>query len=446
MHSFINKVADLLPDQAKEILSHAGFKKYFKNTGWMIGARVVSLGVSFFVVGFVARYLGPTQYGDLSYAQSFVTILSVLASLGIDQILYRDLIARPEEERAILGTAFYMKIVFGIGAFLITLGAAFLAHTDTLTTWLIAIIAFTFVLQPFGIIANYLNAHVQAKHNSIITIFLAFLLPAVKIALILKKAPLPYFAGIFVLESSIYAIYYYYIYRKLSGHHVRTWRFNTSIARQLLKDGWPLVLASLFGYIYARIDQVMLGRMLGLSFVGIYDAAVRISEVWYFLPGMVVGSLFPAIINARLVDKNLYFKRLRMLFYFVLGISVAVSAAIFLIASPLIHIVFGAQYEASISIVHIYVWAGVGMAVGGLAQQYLVAENFGKIFFYISFGTAVVNVILNLFLIPAYGAEGAATATLTSYLLIPLSLLIFSSTRKDISRIFSRTEEQSYVQ
>lgn len=438
--SLTHKIARLLPDPLKHLISHAGFKKYFRNTSWMLMARIVSLAVSFFVVGFVARYLGPTQYGDLSYAQSFVSILSVLASLGIDQILFRDLIARPEEEHALLGTAFYMKLAFGIAAFFITFAAALLAHTSALTTTLIVIIAFTFVVQPLSVISHFLNARVESKYNSIITIFLAFFLPAVKITLIILNAPLPFFAGIFLLEAALYASFYLYIYEKRSQQHIRTWKFDKRIAVQLLRDGWPLMLASLSGYIYARIDQVMLGQMLGLSSVGIYDAAVRISEVWYFLPGMIVGSLFPAIINARTTDQNRYHRRLRSLALLVFGLSVFISAFIYLCASPIMQIVFGSQYAESIGVVRIYVWAGIGMAVGGLIQQYLVAENLGKIFFYTSFGTALMNIILNFILIPAHGAEGAAIATLISYSLIPLSLFCFPTTRKHVRDIFSSSK------
>jgi O-antigen/teichoic acid export membrane protein len=434
---FTQKVVASLPSSLQDLLGHAGFQKYFKNTSWMLAARMVSLAVSFFVVGFVAQYLGPVRFGTLSYAQSFVAILSVLASLGIDQILYRDLVALPEQENVLLGTAVYMKLAFGVSAFFITLLAAVLAQTDSLTTILIALIALTFLLQPLGIVSHYLNAKVLSKQNSIITIFLAFFLSATKVVLVLSKAPLVYFAGVLLLESLVYALFYFWIYEKISGQGIERWIFSLPVAKRLLKDGWPLMLASLFGYIYGRIDQVMLGQMLGLGAVGIYDAAVRISEVWYFLPGMIIGSLFPAIINARNTDKASYFRRLRALFSFVLLLSLLISSLIFVFASPLMHLVFGNQFAESIGVVRIYVWAGIGMTVGALAQQYLVAENYGKIFFYVSFGTALLNIILNFLFIPLYGATGAAIATLVSYSLIPLSLLVFPASRKDISHVFS---------
>ncbi len=305
-----------------------------------------------------------------------------------------------------------------------------------MTITLIAIIASTFILSPVGVISHYLNGRVMSKYNSIITIFLALFLPAVKILLVLKKAPLPFFAGIFLLESLTSAIFYIWIYKHISKKPFTAWIFSKTAAIELLRDGSPLMLASLFGYIYARIDQVMLGQMLNTSSVGIYDAAVRISEVWYFLPGLIIGSLFPAIINARSVSKESYFRRLRALSFLIFGVSLSVSIVIFIFASPLMHLVFGSQYAGSIDVVRIYVWGGIGMMLGAIAQQYLVAENFGKLFFYISFGAAGINIIVNLILIPIKGPSGAALATLISYSLIPFMLLLFKHTRKDMYHIF----------
>jgi O-antigen/teichoic acid export membrane protein len=430
---------EFLVNEGKRMLTHAGFIKYFKNTSWLLLARFVGLAVSFFVVGYVARYLGPTYYGTLSYAQSFVSILSVLASLGIDQILYRDIVAHPDRENELLGTAFYLKLAFGIAAFAITIIAGFISKADHLTIILIAIIASTFLLAPASVVSHYLNGKVISKYNSIITIFLALFLPAVKIVLVWRGAPLTYFAGVFLLEALISTVFYIWVYRHISGRSFSSWVYKKTAAIELLRDGAPLMLASLFGYIYGRIDQVMLGQMLGVSSVGIYDAAVRISEVWYFLPGLIIGSLFPAIVNARKTSRAAYYRRLRALFFLILAISVSVSVAIFFIASPLMRLVFGAQYLGSINVVRIYVWAGIGMAVGTIAQQYLIAENFGSYFFYISFGTAGINVLLNLILIPIYGPSGAAIATLVSYTAIPFMLLLFKNTRTDIVEIFRKS-------
>jgi O-antigen/teichoic acid export membrane protein len=179
--------------------NHAGYKKYFANTGWMFLARIATFATSFFTMAIVARYLGPENLGKLDYALSLVTIFSVFATLGIDQIVYRNLVTRPEEHAKILGTAICTKLAFGFVAILAVITTSLVIDADPVLTVLVGIIALTFIFSPFGTVNHFFQAQVQAKYSSQATIFLSILLPILKLLIVYFDKGIIYFASVFAV-------------------------------------------------------------------------------------------------------------------------------------------------------------------------------------------------------------------------------------------------------
>lgn len=395
-----------------------GFFKYLKNTGWVAIARLTTLVLSFLTIAVVARYLGPENFGKLSYAQSFVSLFSAFAALGIDQILFRDLIAYPDKEAELLGTAFVARLLCGAATIVVTITTAYLINTEPVLTWMIGILTLSFLFQPFGIIAHYFSARVQSKYIAYTSIFTAFSLPVLKLAVVYYDEGILYLTAIVTLETILYAGIYCYIYVQVCGHSIRTWTFSATRLGALLNESWPLLLAGFSGYIYGRIDQVMIQHFLDSSAVGLYDITVRLTELLGFLPGIIIASLFPAIINARNVSTSEYQKRLRALTIMCLSLSVVSVLVLTLLAPFIITLLFGADYMAAIPLLRIYVWSTVGTIGIILMQQYLIAEHHSQLFLFFSIIGAVTNVVLNLFFIPAFGMNGAAYATLLTLAII----------------------------
>lgn len=413
-----------------------GTKKYTTNTGWMLMARTTGFITSFLTIAIVARYLGPENLGKLSYAQSFVAILSIFASLGMDQIIYRELVAKPTETAKILGTAIATKLLFGTIAFFGTLGLAFSIEHDPILITLIGIVAFTFVITPISTLATLSQARVQAKYTSYISIFLAFLIPVLKIIIILNDKGIIYFASILVLEALILASWAIYVYTNKFHFSLGGLQFDKIIFIHLVKDSWPFLFAGLFSYIYARIDQVMLQHFLDSASVGWYDSAVRLVNMLGIIPSIIIGSLFPAIVSAKQKDRTEYLNRLKMLLYLIFVIITFLSIFVFMLATPIVLIIFGGDFLPTVAPMKIYLCSGIMAIIGVLAQQYLIAENKGRFHFLLTGIGATLNIALNLYLIPKYGMTGAAIATLFSYSVIPLGLLFFSTIRKDIFLMF----------
>lgn len=413
-------------------LTHDGFRKYFANTGWLFAARIVTYAVSFFTIAFVARYLGPENFGKLSYAQSFVALFSLFASLGIDSILYRNLVTNPRREHELLGTAVIAKIGFGFVALVIASASAFVFHADAILSALIFAISLTFIFQPFAAINHLVGARVQSKYYAYITIFVALVLSGLKLLLIYLNEGILYFAILIAFEAALYSLLYIVLYIKRFNGHPWLWRFSFPVLFSLLRDSWPLFLAGFAGILYARIDQIVIQHFLGPASVGMYDAAVRLTEIWVFIPSLIIGSLFPAVANARETDPALYSRRLRALTLFTTGAILAIVLPLSIFAPYVVQIVFGNEFYETASVLSIYAWSGLGITAVALMQNYLVIENRASRFFLITFAGAASNILLNLELVPHLGMQGAAIATLVSYGVMMCTLFLFRDTRRGL--------------
>ncbi|MEK7568577.1 MAG: flippase [Patescibacteria group bacterium] len=422
----------------KETWAHAGFQKYFRNMGWMFAARITTFFTSFLTVAIVARYLGPENLGKLDYAQSFVAIISVFASLGIDQILYRDLITNPEKENELLGTAIFSKLIFGILAFLLSIVISLLLGNDSILTILIGICALAFIISPIGTVGILFNAQVKAKFSSQISIFLAFFIPALKILVVFLNKGIIYFAVIIFIEAIISVAWYLYIYIVRFNNSPFLWNFRLDIFKQLMRDSWPLLLAGFSGYIYAKMDQVLLLHYLDSATVGIYGAAVKLTQIWAFLPGLIISSMFPAIVNAKKTNFSLYAKRFRALSWVTVVATAVIALPLFIFAPLIIQIVFGGAFAESSPILRIYLWTSIAITLVVLAQHYLIVENLSRIFLYTSIIGATANILLNVILIPQFGPKGSAWGTMISYLVVVASLLLFKRSRDGIIKIFTQ--------
>ncbi len=414
----------------KEKWAHAGFQKYFQNTGWMFASRVLCMAISFITTVFVARRLGPSNFGQLSYAVSYVGIFSILSTLGIDNILYRDLINNPENKNKLLGSAFIIKLFAGIITTIIVIISTFLWKQSDVSKLLILILSGTFIFNAFQIISYEFQARVKSKYPSIIIFAVTVILNLLKILVIISKKGVIYLALILLLESILYAFFYWFAYKKKIEKNIFKWEFDKNIMFTILKDSWPLIFTSAFSLLYARLDQVLIKYLIDAKSVGIYSSAVTIAEVWYFIPTIIMSSVFPAMINAKKFSTDIYYKRIRklLLFLFILSIGVAVVTTIF--APLIIKIIYGNAFLNGTMILKIYVWANIGIFIGSVVGNYLIAENKKFQLAFINFVPMVINVILNIIFIPKYGIVGSAYATLISYILGPLSVLLFKEPRK----------------
>ena len=406
-----------------------GFRRYFANTSWLMGHRVLSMAVALFVGVYVARYLGPERFGLLSYAGSFVGLFTVLATLGLDGIMVRELVKTPERRNELIGTAFWLKAGGAIFMWIGIAAAIPFTHNDTQTNVLIAIIAFGVIFQAFNVIDFNYQAEVKSKFV-VYAQFVSLVVSSItKLIFVWIAAPLVWFACVFLLDAVVRAVELTAMYLKNSGK-IWYWKWRGETAKELLRDSWPLILSGMVISVYMKIDQVMIKEMLGAEQVGHYAAAVRLSEAWYFVPMAITSSVFPAIINAKKQSEALYYQRLQKLYDLMVWLAVTIALPTTFLASWVIRVLYGEAFSPAAGVLSIHVWAGVFVFLGVASGKWLLIENL-QIFSTINTSIgAIVNIILNYILIKSMGINGAAISTLISYLIAAyLCLSFFDKTR-----------------
>ena len=416
----------------RQTWAHTGFKKYFKNAGWMFGTKVFTMAVSFLATLYVTRALGPTNYGQLSYAASFVALFGFLASLGTEIILYRDLVRFPERRPSLLGTVLGIRLVAGAAAATLAVSIGWLLSTDDVSTLLICILASAFVLNSFQIIVYDFQARVDPVAPSVVAAGISLLLNALKAWLVLTGHGVIYIAGLSLLESILYAILYTYIYVRRTQSSPLAWRFDRDYARDVLHDSIPLVIFSAFSIIYARIDQVLIKHLLDAKAVGIYGAAAQVAELWVFIPGIILSAVSPAIVQAKQISTDLYLQRLGRLSLGFGIMAILIAGAVSLLAPLIISLLYGSAYMSGTDVLRVYVWGFVGTSLGTVITQYLVTENDRSLLTIFAIVPTILNVLLNLLWIPSHGIVGAAYATLVAYSSVPLMFLCFHKTRSTL--------------
>jgi len=393
---------------------HSGIRKYFSNTSWLLGERVLRMAVLLFVGVYVARYLGPERFGLLSYTLSFVWLFSSLASFGLDDILVRELVKYPEQRKNLLGTVFWLK-VFGT----LVMGTAIALVLkykveDQQTYWMIALITFGFLFQATNVVDFYFQSQVQSKFAVRAQAIQLILTSLFKIYLVWNQAELIWFAFALMLDQVIVAVLFLLVY-----HWKIEWfpffSFTWIQAKKLMKDSWPLIFAGMVVTVHMKIDQVMLKEMLDVKAVGVYSAAVKLCEAWYFVPSLITASLFPVIISSKQKSDTLYQQRMQKLYDLMVWVSVTVAIPTTFLADWVIVILYGNDFEASATVLRIYIWAGVFTFLGVASFKWLVTENLQHYSFYVLAIGTIINIGSNLLLVPIYGINGAAVATFISY-------------------------------
>lgn len=405
------------------------FKKYFANTSWLLFEKIARLILNFFVTIAVIRYLGPNEFGVYSYAISFYGLFVAFISLGLESISIRELVKHPERRDEILGSVFYTQLLGAVLAISLISITLVITSEELFTSSLILIISVSSFFQTFNVIDYYFRSTVKAKYSVYVLFTSVLLVSLIKFTLIIIKAPLIYFIVAFAFEFVFNSIGYFIVYH-LQKLKVIQWKFDKKLAISLFKDSWPLILSGVVVSIYMKVDQVLIKNMLDAKEVGYYAAAVRLSESWYFIPVAISNALFPAIVNAKNISKELYLTRLQKLYDVLAWTAIGISIPVSFFSTDIINLLYGSKYLASAPILTIYIWAGAAVFLGVASSQYLVAENLTKISFLRTSLGMIANVILNIILIPIYGIIGSAVATLISYTIAVFSIALFKPSRK----------------
>lgn len=374
--------------------------------------RFVRLALNVVIIGMLGRFLGEHEMGQLLTAQATIAVLLCFAELGFTRITVRELVRDPEDEARTIGATLYTRLMIGT----VMLAALGLGTLGMPQDERLLLLAFGLLLPTHGLaeVGSWLEARGQLARASWAQLWAFVAGAAITIMGVLLKAPLIVFPLAYVAECWLVAYFQIGILHNTGGR-MSEWRWTSRRAVELLRESWPEMVAQLALVLLYRIDTIMVKAIKGTEAAGVYGAAVRVSEVLYFLPVALAGVALPQLIELKKRDRSQYEKRFAD--YFAVSLLIAIGGACFLYfaAHPIITMLWKGRFADSADILMIHAWAFIPYCLGVARTQYLTAEsklwaNLPSVLLALA-----VNIALNFAWIPKWSGAGAAWATLVAY-------------------------------
>jgi len=415
----------------EKIEGRDNLKNILFNINWLTFEKMITMLLGLLVGAWVARYLGPEDYGKYNYAVSFVALFTFISTLGLEQIVVRNIVEYPEDKNKLLGTTFFLRLIGSIllNIIVLIIITIFNIKTEQIRIF-IMIISIGYIFKSFDTIKYWFRSQIKSKYSVLASTISLIMISLLKIFFILNKASVSIFVWLSTINILLIGTMLVIFYQLYSRNSILKWRLDFEWIVELLKDSWPLILSGAAVAVHMRIDQVMIGSMINDESLGIYSAAVKLKQ-WGFLAVIITNSVFPTLVKTRKKNMKLYYNRLQKLFDIMIWLGLFISISVTVMSGYIINILYGPSYSGAALILSIHSWIANFNYFGIITSKYLIAENLTKISFYRTFLGAITNIILNFLLIPYYGIVGASIATLISVFVQDwMSNLFFRKTRK----------------
>ena len=392
-----------------------------RNVGWLIGDRVFRLVVGLGVNVWMVRYLGADTLGLLSFSQSVVAVLAILSQLGLETIVVRDLVRRPDEANTILGTALGMRVAGAALTLALSLAAmAALRPGESAPRVLALIFSGATFFQSLDVIEYWFQSRslvapfVAARATAFVAISIA------KVVALLSGASLQTLALLIAGEFACAALALLIGYR-LHGVSPASWRFEPKRA---------LGLRALVQQATSPRDQTILTTLRGDHENGIYAAAQRLTEIIYFVPVAMMAAANPTLLRSYQRDGEEYGRRLGRVFSLLFWGAIVIAIGVSALSGWIVMRLFGPGFRAAGPVLAIQVWSAPALFLGVAQTNWFVARGRQRALMLRSVVGAVTSLIANLWLVPPLGARGAAIAMVISQTAAHvLTNLAFPSTR-----------------
>ncbi|MDF2155720.1 flippase [Vibrio sp. CAU 1672] len=384
-----------------------------KNSLWLVSDKFVRLVIGLLVGAWVARYLGPAEYGILAYVLAMLSFFQVLALLGMDGIIVRNIASNQGTASSILGTSYRLRLVSGITCYLIaaiSIGTIYGFESKYFSVFLLA--GGILVFQSADTVDLWFQSQSQSKRTIAAKLTAYIIAAAIKVLCIKSNADIKTFAFIVSLESFLSAVGLYISYKKFPTG--KNWFFSMSVAKDIISESWPFILSSISILIYMRIDQLMIKSILGDEKLGVFAAVIPLATLWTVIPMVLSTSIAPMIARAKSENESKYMEILRNVFTLYSLIGWVVSVTIFMFSEQIIQLLFGSAYIDGAKVLSISVFSNVFINLGVAQSLWILNERKPILSLYKTFVGAIVCIVANLFLIPKFGIIGAAYSSILS--------------------------------
>ena len=397
------------------IFKERHLRPYFANTSWLLADNVLRIFLGILVNTYVARYLGPFQFGKLTFALAIVAIFSILADMGLRLVVVRELLKEPEKRDEILASAFLLKICGGTIAALLSMTAIFfLRPLDESSRGIMGILTLMYIFSAFDVIELWFQSQVRAKYIVLARTAAFILISAIRILIIWIKAPLVIFASTYSLETILIATGLLWNYGK-QEKKMFFLSFKKERAYELMGFSWPVLLAAFVIYFQVYIDQIMLGQIVGDAEVGQFSAAFNIIMTMDLVSLAVLNTISPMIMKGKLIDKDIYAGRLIKSYRIMFCLFLIIGIPLFVFGPAVVNILYGSAFHQAGIILSLLSIRILFFNFSAVKYQFLMVENLFLYCFCANIIGALIKVVLNFYLIAPFKSIGVICSMIAAY-------------------------------
>ncbi len=392
-------------------------KTIFSNMSWLFVSQIIASVCGFIWTIVIARYLGVSDYGVLGFAISLTGILAITMDLGVNSHVVREIATNYDLTPKYLGNAIPLKSLFVIGTFILTLIILILMNANQLTITITLLFTIEMVFKTFiGLLNGSFQAYEEGKYQGIGNILLNIILLIFILISIFTDLGIFGITLSYVVANFIPLLYEYFIFQKKIAKP--KFEFDIDFCKNITMFALPFALSGIFYSIYYSVDTVMLSNIIGDYATGIYNASYKLISVLTVFYSVYTAVLYPVMSKFFKNDGKLlivvFEKSVKYLSLIILPIAIATV----IYSTDIIQLIFGIEFIESASALSILIWTVCLLFINGACGTLLNASHKEMTVTKIYFIAAVFNILLNLFMIPHYSYNGAATSTVLSDLLI----------------------------
>jgi O-antigen/teichoic acid export membrane protein len=383
------------------------------------------MAISLLVGIWIVRYFGPEYFGKFNYVNAWLTLMAAMIPLGTESIIVSELVKDSDNKDTILSTSFVLYFFTGLIFTLLSIAFVIISKPNDLEIFsLIWILSIPYFLRCLTVPRYFYESNLSIKRIVLIENAYLIVFTFIKIYFLIFSYPFIYFIWSFSIEGILISltVFISYNFKKLS---IKFKYFSWIRTKSIISSSFSLFLSSLAIILYMKVDQIMIGNMLGNKELGYYSVAVRLSELWYFVPVAISTSFYPLLIKLYQDDKFKYWYELQRLHTILFLLSFIVALTVQIFADYGILLLYGDKFSASADVLKLHVWSGIFVFLGMAGSNHFVINNIQKYSFFKSLVGLITNIGLNFFLIPLLGIIGAAIATLISQFFASTLFLLF---------------------
>ena len=259
--------------------------RFIKNTEWIVFARIIQMVLAFVISLITARYLGPSNFGILNYTQSFVMFFIPICTLGLNSIIVKEILDRPNNVGQTLGTMIGLRLLSSLASMGCILILVYFLNNNSLIVWVTFLQSFMLFFQCFDCINYWYQSKLFSKRTAFISLIGYLTMSLYRVVMLILHKDVAWFAFAVSLDHLVIAILLCCYYFKDGGQKLS---FSWFLGKNMLGKSYHLILSGVMAVIYSQMDRIMLGKMIGDSSVGYYSITLSLCNTWSFILAAII--------------------------------------------------------------------------------------------------------------------------------------------------------------